>query len=291
MSQSPKEILRRIRGVKSTQQITKAMEMVAAVKLNKIRGQAEKSRPYVYSMGTIMRALCSSVEHVKHPMFISREVENILLVVITSDRGLCGTFNSNVTNAAANFIDEQKGKNISIVAIGKKGHDTFLKDGCTIGKYQDVPWGDAIEKEVEYINNYLVEAFESGRADEVYILYSQFENVLMHVPITVQHLPIPQLTEDEKRELVKWAVDFIIEPGFDEVAKNLIPKYLKTQLYHCLIESLASEHAARMVSMRNANDNADEVIQELTLRYNKARQASITRDLIDIIGGVEALKG
>ncbi len=291
MPQSPREILRRIRGIKSTQQITKAMEMVAAVKLNRVRTQAESSRPYVNGMGTIMRSLCSSVDEVEHPMFSEKEIRKINLIVITSDRGLCGTFNVNVINAVEKFFTEHSEKEISIIAIGRKGCDALSKMGYNIEEYHDVPWGDDIEKKVKDINGYLTDGFTSGRVDSVYILYSKFENVLVHVPETVQHLPIPQLTEEEKREIVKWSVDFIVEPSFAEVVNQLIPSYLETQLYHSVIESLASEYAARMVSMRNANDNAEEVIQELTLTYNKARQATITRELIDIIGGVEALNG
>jgi F-type H+-transporting ATPase subunit gamma len=291
MPQSPREILRRIRGIKSTQQITKAMEMVAAVKLNKVRSKAENTRPYVYSMGTIMRALRSSIEEIKHPMFIHREVKKIVLVVTTSDRGLCGTFNANVINAVKTFFYENPGKDISIIAVGRKGYDALTRLGYTIEKYYDMPWGDAIQEKVLLINNHLTGAFKSGSADAVYIIHSHFENVLRYVPITLQHLPIPKLTEEEKKDLLKWPADFIIEPSFDEVAEQLIPRYLETQLYHCLTESLASEYAARMVSMRNANDNAEEVIEELTLSYNKARQASITRELIDIIGGVEAMSG
>jgi F-type H+-transporting ATPase subunit gamma len=291
MAETPREILRRIRGIKSTQQITKAMEMVAAVKLNKARAQAEHSRPYVTNLGMIMRTLCSSAEEIDHPMFLERELKKTLLLVITSDRGLCGNFNLNIVNKVADFLDEHAEQEVSVVAVGRKGYDAFSGIQYNIGSYYDVPWGDSIEPEVRRMNRYLTEAFETGTTDAVYLLYSHFENVLKHVPTLVQHLPIPNLTEDERKELTKWGVDFIFEPDFDEIAQHMIPRYLETQLYQCLIESLASEHAARMVSMRNANDNAQEVIEELTLSYNKARQATITKDLIDIIGGVEAMKG
>ena len=291
MAASPREILRRIRGITSTQQITKAMEMVAAVKLARVRMQAEKSRPYVDTMGKIMRALCSSGEDLQIPLFVPRELKKICLVVITSDRGLCGTFNANLINAVKDFIDDNNGREVALVAVGRKGSDAFSKMGCTVYKKYDVPWGEAVEPAVREIAGYATEAFTSERADAVYLCYSRFENVLKHVPTVVQYLPIPPLSAAEKKELVKWAVNFIIEPSFEEVATRLIPHYLETQLYHCLIESLASECAARMVSMRNANDNAQEVIGELTLSYNKARQATITKELIDIIGGVEALRG
>ncbi|MEE8320982.1 MAG: ATP synthase F1 subunit gamma [Gammaproteobacteria bacterium] len=291
MAQSPREILRRIRGIKSTQQITKAMEMVAAVKVNKVRTQAENARPYVDNMSTIMRALLSSGTTFKHPLLALRDVKKMLLVVLTSDRGLCGTFNVNVINAAKAFLEQHADQDVSIIAIGRKGHGALSKMGYSIDKSYDVPWGDAIALETAAINGYLLDAFSSERVDEVHLIYSRFANVLQYVPTTVQYLPIPPLTEEQKKELVKWSVDFIVEPSFEEVAQTLIPRYLETQLSHSIIESLASENAARMVAMRNASDNADEVIQELTLNYNKARQASITRELLDIIGGVEALRG
>jgi F-type H+-transporting ATPase subunit gamma len=267
------------------------MEMVAAVKLSKVRMQAENSRPYVTNMGLIMRAFCSSVEQLQHPLFERREEKKVLLLVITSDRGLCGTFNANVVNSVKNFFDEKPESDISIITVGHKGFKALSGMGYTITKSYDVPWGEAINQQTKEITALMIEAFQSGKADAVYLLYSRFENVLRYVPGFVQHLPIPLLSEDEKKELVKWAVDFIIEPDPPGVAERLVPQHLETQLYHCLIESLASEYAARMVSMRNANDNAQEVIEELTLSYNKARQASITRELIDIIGGVEALSG
>ena len=289
MAESPREILRRIRGIKSTQQITKAMEMVAAVKLTKVRFRAEHSRPYVDTMSMIMRALCTSAGQIEHPLFEEKEAQNILLVVLSSDRGLCGSFNANIVTAVNTFYAEHADRNISLFTIGRKGNDLLKRLGYSIESAQDTPWGDDIEKQVAFLNGYLIEAFETERVDKVCILYSTFENVLRYVPTVVQHLPIPHLTEEEQKELLKWSVDFIIEPGFQEVAEKLMPRYLETRLYYSIIESLASEYAARMVSMRNANDNAEEVIEDLTLTYNKARQASITKDLIDIIGGVEAL--
>ncbi len=290
MAESPREILRRIRGIKSTQQITKAMEMVAAVKLNKVRAQAEDSRPYVYNMGKIMRALCSSAEDIRHPLFEKRETKKVLLVVLASDRGLCGTFNVNVTNAVKEFIDENPELEFSFITIGRKATDALSHMNHTIERAYDVPWGDSLQTQLANINTQVIEAFQANRVDAVFVLYSHFENVLQYVPTVEQHLPIPPLSEAEKKELTKWSVDFLLEPSFQEIAYRLIPRYLETQLYHCVIESLASEYAARMVAMRNANDNAEEVIEDLTLSYNKARQATITKELIDIIGGVEALQ-
>jgi len=291
MPESPRDILRRIRGIKSTQQITKAMEMVAAVKLTKVRNQAENSRAYVESMGLMMRTLCTTAGEIDNPLFQEREQNNILLIVVTSDRGLCGTFNTNVINAVEDFRQEHAGQNVTSICIGRKGEDALKRIGGEIEQAEDVPWGPEIQREVERLNSQVFEAFEARRYDAVYLLYSQFENVLVYTPTVVQHLPIPRLSPEEIEGMAKWSVDFLLDPGFEEVARQLIPQYLETQLQYALIESLASEHAARMVSMRNANDNAEEVIGELNLSYNKARQASITRDLIDIIGGVEALNG
>ena len=291
MPASPRDILRRIRGIKSTQQITKAMEMVAAVKLTKVRSQAENSRAYVDSVGRMMRVLCTTAGDIDNPLFEEREQNNILLIVVTSDRGLCGTFNTSVINAIEAFHQEHAAQRISAICIGRKGAEALARMDCTIEQAVDVPWGVEIHREVERINALVFDAYESRRYDAVYLLYSRFENVLVYTPTVLQHLPIPRLSPEEIKGLAKWSVDFLLDLSFEEVARQLIPQHLETQLYYALIESLASEYAARMVAMRNANDNAEEVIGELNLSYNKARQATITRDLIDIIGGVEALNG
>jgi F-type H+-transporting ATPase subunit gamma len=267
------------------------MEMVAAVKLTKVRNQAENSRAYVESMGKMMRTLCTTAGKIDNPLFQEREQNSILLVVVTSDRGLCGTFNTNVIKAVEEFRREHADKTVTSICIGRKGEEALRRMGVEIEQAEDVPWGPDIQREVERINVQFLEAFAPGRCDAVYLLYSQFENVLVYKPTVVQHLPIPRLSDEEIKNMAKWNVDFLLDPGFEDVARQLVPKYLETQLEYALIESLASEYAARMVAMRNANDNAEEVIDELNLSYNKARQASITRDLIDIIGGVEALNG
>ncbi len=292
MPASPRDILRRIRGIKSTQQITKAMEMVSAVKLTRVCNQAENARSYVDAMSRMVRILCTTAGDSEHELFKERELKAILLIVLTSDRGLCGTFNTSVINAVEAFRQEHAGRNISFLCIGRKGAEALARLGYAIEEALDVPWGPAaIHKEVERINYNVLGAFEAGRYDAVYLLYSRFENVLVYKPTVVQHLPVPRLSAEEAKSLAKWAIDFLLEPNFDGLANALIPQHLETQLHYALVESLASEYAARMVAMRNANDNAEEVISELNLSYNKARQATITRDLIDIIGGVEALNG
>ncbi|MCX5895246.1 MAG: ATP synthase F1 subunit gamma [Proteobacteria bacterium] len=291
MPQSTREILRRIKGIKSTQQITRAMEMVAAVKLNRVRTLAENSRPYVNRLGTLMRIIRSSEMAVDHPVFSTKEGSRLLLIVITSDRGLCGTFNINMINAVLQFLEEQKGKQVSIIAVGKKGYDTLVRRGYAIEQFFPVPWGLTLASELRTINTLLTEGFNAQKIDGVHLYYTQFVNVLHHVPTHVKLLPLSPLSEEEKKHLIKGEIDFIMEPSFQELALALIPQYIETQIYHCLIESVTSEQAARMVSMRNATDNADEMIKNLTLTFNKVRQASITRELIDIIGGVEAMKG
>lgn len=291
MPQSTREILRRIKGIKSTQQITRAMEMVAAVKLNRVRTLAENSRPYVNRLGTLMRIIRSSEMAVDHPVFSTKEGSRLLLIVITSDRGLCGTFNINMINAVLQFLEEQKGKQVSIIAVGKKGYDTLVRRGYAIEQFFPVPWGLTLASELRTINTLLTEGFNAQKIDGVHLYYTQFVNVLRHVPTHVKLLPLSPLSEEEKKHLIKGEIDFIMEPSFQELALALIPQYIETQIYHCLIESVTSEQAARMVSMRNATDNADEMIKNLTLTFNKVRQASITRELIDIIGGVEAMKG
>jgi F-type H+-transporting ATPase subunit gamma len=294
MAQSTREIRRRIKSVKSTQQITRAMQMVAAVKLNRVRSLAENSRPYVERLGTLMQIIRSSEMAdlaIDQPVFRTTEGSRLLLLVITSDRGLCGTFNINMFNAVEQFLESKKGKQVTIFVIGKKGYDALTHKGYSVEKFFPVPTGAALTSDLRTINTLINEYFNAQSVDEVHIYYTRFVNVLRHEPTQLKLLPLSPLSEEEKKHLIKGDVDFIMEPSFQELALSLIPQYIETEIYHCLIESLTSEYAARMVSMRNATDNADDMIKALTLTYNKARQASITRELIDIIGGVEALKG
>jgi F-type H+-transporting ATPase subunit gamma len=294
MAQSTREIRRRIKSVKSTQQITRAMQMVAAVKLNRVRSVAENSRPYVNRLGILMRIIRSSELAelaVDHPVFRTAEGSRLLLIAITSDRGLCGTFNINMINAVEQFLESKKEKQVTIIAVGKKGYDALLHKGYSVEKFFPVPTGAALTSELRTINTLINEYFNAQSVDEVHICYTRFVNVLRHEPTQLKLLPLSPLSEEEKKHLIKGEIDFIMEPSFQELALSLIPQYIETEIYHCLVESLTSEYAARMVSMRNATDNADEMIKALTLTYNKARQSSITRELIDIIGGVEALKG
>ena len=294
MAQSTREIRRRIKSVKSTQQITRAMQMVAAVKLTRVRSLAENSRPYVDRLGMLMRIIRSSELAelaIDHPVFRTTEGTRLLLIVITSDRGLCGTFNINMINAVEQFLESKREKQITIFAVGKKGYDALLHKGYSVEKYFPVPTGAALSADLRTINTLINEYFSAQSVDEVHICYTRFVNVLRHEPTQLKLLPLSPLSEEEKKHLIKGEIDFLMEPSFQELALSLIPQYIESEIYHCLIESLTSEYAARMVSMRNATDNADDMIKALTLTYNKARQASITRELIDIIGGVEALKG
>lgn len=294
MAQSTREIRRRIKGVRSTQQITRAMEMVAAVKLNRVRAQAENSRPYIDRLSVLMRIIRSSEVAAlakDHPVFRTTEGTRLLLIALTSDRGLCGTFNINMINAVEHFFASNKEKQIMTIAVGKKGYDALLHKGYNVEKFFPVPANAARASDLRTINTLINEYFSSKSVDEVHICYTRFINVLRHEPTHLKLLPLSPLSEEERKHLVKGEIDFLMEPSFQELATALIPQYIETTILHCLIESLTSEYAARMVSMRNATDNADEMIKALTLTYNKARQAGITKELIDIIGGVEALKG
>jgi F-type H+-transporting ATPase subunit gamma len=226
-----------------------------------------------------------------YPVFRTTEGAKLLLIVITSDRGLCGTFNINMINAVEQFLESKKEKQVTIFAVGKKGYDALLHKGHSVDKFFPVPTGAALSSDLHTINTLANEYFAAQTVDEVHICYTRFVNVLRHEPTELKLLPLSPLEEEEKKHLVRGEIDFLMEPSFQELATSLIPQYIESEIYHCLIESMTSEYAARMVSMRNATDNADEMIKALTLTYNKARQASITKELIDIIGGVEALKG
>jgi F-type H+-transporting ATPase subunit gamma len=267
------------------------MQMVAAVKLARVRSLAENSRPYVNRQETLMRAFRSSEYAVDHPLFSTAEGSRLLLMVITSDRGLCGTFNLNMVNAVMGYLEENRGKQISIIAVGKKGYDTLTHRGYTVERFFPVPWGEALARELRIVNALVTDSFNTQKIDEVHIYYTRFVNVLRHVPTRLKLLPLTPLTREERANLIKGDMDFIMEPSFADIALSLIPQYIEMQLRHCLIESATSEQAARMVAMQNATDNSEDLIKDLTLRFNKARQAGITKELIDIIGGVEALKG
>ncbi len=284
-----KEIRKRIVSVKSTRQITKAMKMVSAAKFRKAQGKILELRPYADKMNSVLSSLSKSVETV-HPLLELRPKKTVEIVVFTSDRGLCGAFNTNVIKTALKLIKDiqQEGINISISTIGKKGLDLLKRRGFSIRKSYTglsgrISYSNAKEIAKDIIENYINESF-----DEVIIIYNEFKSALVQRVRTSRLLPISSVSSEESAQ--DKTVDFLYEPSKQEIFNNLLPKNIEVQVFRALLDSGASEEAARMTAMENATKAADDMIASLTLQYNKARQAAITKELMDIVGGVEALK-
>ncbi len=283
-----REFKRRIRSVKNTQQITKAMKMVSAAKLRRAQEAAEASRPYNETLRDTLARLAAVTFDVRHPLLAKREdVKKVGYVVITADRGLCGAYNTNIIRAANAAIEEDERKVESgIVAVGRKARDFYRKrsglDAEFINLGDNISYADARE-----IGQYIVNAYENEEVDEVYLVYARFINVLRQIPTVTQLLPIqPPEKDEEEKDIV---IDYLYEPSADEILLALLPRYIGSQIFNALLESKASEHGARMTAMGNATENAGEIIDSLTLAMNKARQAAITDEILDIVGGAEAL--
>ncbi|MGI5920579.1 MAG: ATP synthase F1 subunit gamma [Syntrophomonadaceae bacterium] len=281
-----REFKRRIRSVQNTQQITKAMKMVAAAKLRRAQEAAESSRPYTETLQGTLARLSGVAMDVKHPLLAKRdEVRKVGYIVVTADRGLCGGYNTNIIRAANDAIaqDDRKVEN-AIIAVGRKARDFYRKRGGVEAEFVNL--GDNISyADAREIGQYVIDAYENEELDEVYLVYARFVNVLRQLPTVDKILPLePPQSEGEER-----AVDYIYEPSADDILLTLLPKYIGSQIYHAMLEGKASEHGARMTAMGNATENASEIIDNLTLVMNKVRQAAITDEILDIVGGAEAL--
>lgn len=280
-----KEIRNRISSVKSTMQITSAMKMVSAAKLKKAQDAITAMRPYANKLTELLQNLSGSLDGDSGSKFAdNREVKKVLLVAITSNRGLCGGFNSNIIKESISLVDGQYGaKDVSIVAIGKKGNDILSKKHNVVANHSEV-FDDLTFENVASIAENLMERFTEGEYDRIDLVYNRFKNAATQIVTTEQFLPIVPLEGDNSS-----SGDYIFEPSKVEIVEQLIPKSLKTQLYKAIRDSFASEHGARMTAMHKATDNAGELKDQLTLTYNKARQAAITNEILEIVGGAEAL--
>ena len=341
-----RDIRRRIRSVKNTRQITKAMKMVSAAKLRRAQERALAARPYALMITNVLRSLVSRTDLVdpttgepKHPLLAQRPEQNILLVLVTGDRGLAGAFNSNVLKAAAKFLEFFKDKNISIAAVGRKGRDYVRRrypvaiPGSTTraGRVQVVGEHLNLLGKLEYeavaeIVERVLQAYDHGEIDSVYVMYNEFKSVISQRLIAQRILPVQEigrrevlLTEEftlEERERMGEAargagvslkepeeseaerrakefpapdIDYIYEQPAEEIFHDMLPKYVVMQLFQAMLESVAAEQAARMTAMDSATNNANEVIDSLTLTMNRARQAAITKEIIEIVSGAAAL--
>ena len=278
-----KEIRNRIASVSSTMQITSAMKMVSAAKLKKAQDAITAMRPYSNKLTQILIDLSSSVNF-ENIYLKPRKAKNLLVVCITSNRGLCGAFNSNVIKKCSNLADNLEG-NISFFCIGKKGADILSKNYNVLDSNNDI-FDELSFKNISLIAEVLMKKFVDKEFDSIQIVYNKFKNAATQIVVQEQYLPIENtITENNQQE----SVDYIFEPSQVEIISELIPKSLKTQLFKSIKDSYASEHGARMTAMHKATDNATELRDQLKLTYNKARQAAITNEILEIVGGAEAL--
>jgi F-type H+-transporting ATPase subunit gamma len=282
-----KEIRNRITSVSSTMQITSAMKMVSAAKLKKAQDAITAMRPYAEKLTELLQNLSATLEgEVGGDFTKQREIKKVLVVAITSNRGLCGAFNSNVIKEVKNRADFYAGKQVDVFAIGKKGNDVLSKTLSVVSNESAV--FDALTFEnVSKIAQTLTDKFVAGDYDKIEVIYNQFKNAATQIVQTEQFLPLAPIKSDKPVQ----TGDYLFEPSKEEIVLTLIPKSLKTQLYKGIRDSFASEHGARMTAMHKATDNATELRNQLKLTYNKARQAAITNEILEIVGGAEALKG
>jgi F-type H+-transporting ATPase subunit gamma len=282
-----KEIRNRITSVQSTMQITSAMKMVSAAKLKKAQDAITAMRPYAEKLTELLQSVSATLEGDAGGQYTTqREVNKVLVVVITSNRGLAGAFNTNVIKQSKEVADGYAGKQVDFFAIGKKGNDFFRKVNTVIENKSEI-FDNLTFDNVAEIADALTEKFVSGEYDKIEIVYNQFKNAATQIVQVEQFLPLAPIASDEPVS----TGDYIFEPSKEEIVLTLIPKSLKTQLYKSIRDSFAAEHGARMTAMHKATDNATELRNQLKLTYNKARQAAITNEILEIVGGAEALKG
>ncbi|HWU42109.1 MAG TPA: ATP synthase F1 subunit gamma [Bdellovibrio sp.] len=292
---SLKDIRARIESTKNTQQITKAMKLVSAAKLRKAQNNIVNMRPYALTLRKVVADIAVTSK-MSHPLIDKKEqVKSVLLVVITSDRGLCGAFNSNINKFAEAYYQENKSKleKIDFLFVGRRGHDYFARR-----KIKPVDYITKLDKDISYelaskVSNRILKDYLEGHYDEVRIIHNEFKSAISQVVVCETILPIDLgLTtfSTENESATGFAADMIYEPGIMEIAKEIFEKHFDLQIYRCMSESVAGEHGARMSAMENATNNAKEMINKLTLTYNKLRQEKITTELTEIVSGAEALK-
>ena len=284
-----KEIKKRIGSVKNTQQITKAMKMVSAAKLRRAQEAVVAARPYSDKMKEVLTSIAARDIETSHPLLEQREKNNALILLVTADRGLCGGFNSNITNAAVKFVQQQTDDyaEYTLRIVGKKGNDLLKRrKDVNIDKVYENITGSVTYATAALLGQEIVDDYEAEKYDAVYIIYNQFHSAINQEVTVNQLLPIvPEEAEEEH-----YVADFIYEPDSEKVLHSILPKYIEVQIFGALLESVASEHGARMSSMDSATKNASEMINKLTLQYNRARQAAITKELMEIVSGAESIK-
>jgi F-type H+-transporting ATPase subunit gamma len=285
------DIRRRVRAVKSTQQITKAMKMVSASKLRRSQERIVNARPYAQKMLSVLNSLAARVDPSAHPLLAERASDaRTLLIVITADKGLAGSFNTNVVKAANLFANETPGRQVAMGLVGRKGRDFFRRRGFDV-RYEDVGLFSALKlSHAQAIAARAIEEFTAGRVSSVYLVYNEFKSVMTQRVALERLLPIAKLEEAAggANPAAGPGVDYLYEPSPEAIIGELLPKHVESQIFRALLESAASEHAARMTAMDSATRNAGEMIEGLTLYMNKVRQAAITREIIEVVSGAQA---
>jgi len=283
-----RDIRRRIRSVKSTQQITKAMKMVAAAKLRRAQERMFAARPYADKIQKVLGSLAGRAEESLHPLLAVREEKKVVAGIITADRGLCGAFNTNILRRSTQFIKEHPGSeyDLSLAPIGRKARDFYRRRNHTVARDWSGIFRQIGVEHAEEIAGFFMETFSSGEADSVYLVYNEFKSVIRQEVVVQRLLPI----EREELEEAAGQIDYIYEPNDKTIFEALLPRYVTFQVYRALLESYAAEQAGRMTAMENATNNAKDMIDALTLHANRVRQAGITKELIEIVSGAEALE-
>jgi F-type H+-transporting ATPase subunit gamma len=280
-----RDIQRRIRSVQSTQKITRAMKLVAAAKLRRAQERILSARPYANKMAELLGNLVSGADH---PLLEQREGPRRQIVIITADRGLAGAFNANILRRAVELIRESSVADVTLVVVGRKARDFFRRRPHTIKRDLVGFWDRLAYRHAAELADAFMQQYLENEIDEVYLLYNEFRSVAVQRPVRQQLLPIPRAAAPEAE--AGAPVDYIYEPGPEAILSDLLPRHVRMQVYRALMESLAGEYGARMTAMEAATKNAKEMIDVLTIQYNKARQEKITKELLDIVGGAEALK-
>ena len=281
---------RRIRSVKSTQQITRAMKFVAAARLRRAQEAALAARPYAKELARVLRSTMSRIAEPQHPLLARRPEERVLGIVLTGERGLAGAFNTNILRKANDFFRAHKGKKISVVPVGKKGRDSLKKAGFNlIAEYVNV-LARVDFATVREIATLVTELYTKEEIDSVYVVFSEFKTVMASNLVVEKLLPVEAIREEEETAAEKASaqVDYLYEQPEEQLMSKLLPRYVETQLLRAMLESSAAEHAARMTAMESATKNAGDVIDALTLHMNKVRQAAITKEIIEIVSGASS---
>ena len=278
------DIRRRIRSIKSTQQITRAMKMVAAARLRRAQDHIFRARPYANQMLTLLSSLAARTEQRAHPLLAERPIERQLLVLVTADRGLCGAFNTNLIRAAHHYLDDHRDKDISVVAVGRKGRDYFQRRPVKlIGEHINL-FGRLKFAQAQPISKQIIDLYTEGKVDAVDFLYNEFKSIMTQRLMVERYLPIKPIEPATGESLI----DYLYEQPAEEIFAVLLPRYVESEVYRALLESQAAELAAKMTAMDAATNNAADIIDSLTLHMNRVRQAAITREIIEVVSGAAA---